>query len=188
MILLLLVLMFHSPQQDRILFVGDSMTAYSNGWQHQFAKQIGCQYTNLSVSGKRTSWMLQTLRSHLQTDSNYKACFIYGGINDGFAHVKTQSAIDNIQSMVDLCNSMGIEPVVIMGYNPCTAMTNLRTANADFHVNRYVQIQDMMSSLQNCKLITIADTITRQDSDDGIHFRASGHRKFSQWVLKHYSK
>jgi hypothetical protein len=26
-------------------------------------------------------------------------------------------------------------------------------------------------------------TITRMDSDDGIHLKSSGHRKFGKWVL-----
>jgi lysophospholipase L1-like esterase len=191
-VLLLIVALMLDPQyekSDRILFVGDSMTAYKGGWQHQFAKKLGYNYDNLSVPGKRTDWMLRTLTEHLKTRSDYKVCVIYGGINDGFAYTKTRSALENVQKMVDLCNAAGIKPIVIIGYDPNKIMVNLPRPmeKLEFHRNRYIEIQKLfLTELKNCKIVPMAQDIERKDSDDGVHFVASGHRKLAEWVYKNY--
>lgn len=178
-------------QQNRILFVGDSMTSYKGGWHHQFAKMLGRDYSNLSVPGKRTDWMKYRLIETLSTYKNFGMCFIYGGINDGFAYVKVESVLKNVQEMVDLCNKHGIEPVVIVGYDPKAVMVDFPKPKdrLDFHRNRYIEIQKLfLTQLKNCKIVPIATTLTRSDSDDGVHFKASGHRKFAEWVYQNYTK
>ena len=178
-------------KQDRILFVGDSMTSYTGGWHHQFAKKLGREYVNVSIPGKRTDWMKFTLIETLRRDHNFKTCVIYGGINDGFAYVRVESVLRNVQEMVDICNQHGIEPVVLVGYDPSKVMVNFTTMkqNLDFHRNRYIQIQQLLSTqLKNCKIVPIAQEISRSDSDDGVHFKASGHKKFAEWVYENYSK
>lgn len=190
-VLLLVVALTLCPQyekSDRILFVGDSMTSYSRGWQHQFAKKLGYSYENLSVPGKRTDWMLRTLTEHLKTKSDYKVCVIYGGINDGFSSVKPESALQNVQKMVDLCNTVGIKPVVIVGYRPDFVMVNTYVkSNEAKYRERYKTIQNLfLSELKNCKIIPLDNVITREDSADGIHLKSSGHIKFAEWVYKNY--
>ena len=189
-VLLLIIALMFDPQYEktnRILFVGDSMTSYRGGWQHQFAKQLGYGYENLSMPGKRTAWMLETFTNHLKTKSDYKICVIYGGINDGFSMVKVESAVQNVQKMVDLCNAAGIKPVVVVGYRPDVVMVNTTIKEEAKCRERYKTIQNLfLTELKNCKIVPIDNTITRQDSDDGVHFKASGHRKFAEWVYKNY--
>jgi lysophospholipase L1-like esterase len=187
----MMFVLFTQTKSDKLLFIGDSMTTYTGGWQHQLSKRLGSQYTNLSVSGRRTLWMRQTLETHLKTNSNYKTCFIYGGINDGFAYVSVESALQNVQTMVDLCNQYGIKPVVIIGYRPDVVMVNTRPAypKLALHRERYMKIQEMFRTrLKGCQIIPMEETITRADTDDGVHFKASGHRKLSEWVYKNYLK
>lgn len=189
--ILALLLTMQEAKQDRILFVGDSMTSYTGGWHHQFAKKLGANYANISIPGKRTDWMRYRLIETLSRDSNFSTCFIYGGINDGFAYVKVESALNNVQEMVDICNKTGIQPVVIVGYDPNKVMVNFtkKKDNLDFHRNRYIEIQRLfMTQLKNCKVIPIAQNISRSDSDDGVHFIASGHKKFSDWIYENYTK
>ena len=187
--ILALLLTMQDAKQDRILFVGDSMTSYTGGWHHQLAKKLGKKYANVSIPGKRTDWMKLRLIDALKIDDNFSTCFIYGGINDGFAYVKVESALKNVQDMVDICNKHGIQPVVVLGYDPSKVMVNFTTNkdNLDFHRKRYIQIQELlMTQLKNCRVIPIANEITRSDSDDGVHFVASGHKKFAEWVYQNY--
>lgn len=189
--ILALLFAMQDTKQDRILFVGDSMTSYTGGWHHQFAKKLGRSYHNVSIPGKRTEWMKLTLTETLKQDPNFKTCVIYGGINDGFAYVKVESALKNVQEMVDICNERGIEPVVLVGYDPNKVMINFTKSKErlEFHRNRYIQIQQLfVTQLKNCKVVPIAQDITRKDSDDGVHFVASGHKKFAQWVYENYTK
>lgn len=190
-IITIILMSFIQSQSDKLLFIGDSMTTYTGGWQHQLSKRLGSQYTNLAVSGRRTLWMKQTLETHLKANSKYNTCFIYGGINDGFAYVSIQSALQNVQAMVDLCNKYGIKPVVIIGYRPDVVMVNTRPAypKLALHRERYIRIQTLFQTqLKGCQIIPMEETIIRADTDDGVHFKASGHRKLSDWVYQNYLK
>jgi lysophospholipase L1-like esterase len=38
--------------------------------------------------------------------------------------------------------------------------------------------------LKWCVIVPMDTTINRNDSDDGVHLRGSGHKKFSKWVVE----
>lgn len=179
---------------DKILFIGDSMTAYRGGWQHQFAKSVGMPYTNLSVSGKRTDWMLQTLKTHVETNGNrnYRFCIIWGGINDGFAYVNVNGVMDNFKSMIAVCKRNGITPIIITGYDPrktIARIKNIPQKDVLRYRDRYLEIQRrIQTELTECIVVPSADPIESRDTDDGVHFIASGHRVFAQWVEQYLSK
>jgi lysophospholipase L1-like esterase len=172
----------------RILFIGDSLTCYTSGWQHQVATHFGKTYTNLSVGGKRLEWMKYRLDEHLKKDSIYSEVYIYGGCNDAFSYVNLQKSVEYTQMMVDSCNRRGIKPIVVIGYDPSrvTLKTVYDGATTKRSVDRYVELQKMMKSLKNCKVIPMDTTVVYKDSGDGIHLGATGHRKFAEWVIKHY--
>jgi lysophospholipase L1-like esterase len=185
-ILALSLVSFTSPQK-RILFVGDSLTSYSNGWQDAVGRAMGVDYDVLARGGKRTSWMLKALEEQLRDDSEYDEVVIYGGINDSFSYVSSSSTIQNLQSMVDLCNRLRIKPIVIVGYNPDRVIHRTMYGGVVTKVcrDRYIVLQNKIrTNLRGCKIIQMEDSINREDSDDGIHLRASGHRKFARWILK----
>jgi lysophospholipase L1-like esterase len=51
--------------------------------------------------------------------------------------------------------------------------------------DRYIKLQKRIQrDIRGCNVIPMDNTIDRTDSDDGIHLKASGHRKFYQWVVK----
>lgn len=174
----------------RVLFVGDSLTCARGGWQDQVCKHFGYQSTNISVGGVRTDYMKNALNNHLKKDSSFSYVFIYGGCNDAFAYVDLQGSVNNIQKMVDSCNRRKIIPVVIVGFNPAqvTTRTVYDEATTKRCVGRYIQFQKLMvhpeTGLKNCKIIPMDTTMVYSDTGDGIHFGASGHRKFSQWVIQ----
>lgn len=175
----------------RVLFIGDSLTCYTGGWQDQVCKHFGFQSVNKSVGGKRTEWMRYSLNDYLKKDSTFTYCFIYGGCNDAYSYVNLQGAVNNIQMMVDSCNRMGIKPIVIVGYDP--SKVSIKTIYDDETTkrcrNRYVEFQRLMihseTGLKNCKIIPKDTTITYSDSGDGIHLGSNGQKKFANWVIKH---
>jgi lysophospholipase L1-like esterase len=186
--LLLSILLFASfpKPKKRILFIGDSLTCYTGGWQHQFAKGLGYDYINISSVGKRTDWMLKTLRQHFYTHPKYDLVVIYGGVNDAFASVSPSKVVYNIQEMVYECESHNIESVVILGYSPDKILKNGPYSESIMvrARNRYSIIQSKLDEeLVACLVIPVDTTINRSDSGDGIHLKASGHRKFAKFML-----
>ena len=189
-IVLLTSLTYKTPPR-RVLYIGDSLTCATGGWQDQVSKHFGYQSLNLSKGGVRTDYMRSTLNTCFKTDSAFTRVFIYGGCNDAFSYVDLQGAVNNIQAMVDSCNRRGIEPIVIVGFNPAqvTTKTVYDSETTKRCVGRYIEFQKLMvkekTGLKNCKIIPMDTTMFYSDTWDGIHFAPSGHKKFSNWVIEH---
>lgn len=144
-------------------------------------------YVNISKGGKRTDWMLNTLRNYLEKGPHHNTLIIYGGINDSFARTNENTTINNIQSMVDLGNLYDMEVIVIVGYDPNKVIKKTVYDDNTTKVcrDRYVKLQKKMQErIRGCEIIPMDTTVTYQDSSDGIHLKSSGHKKFSNWVLK----
>lgn len=187
LISLFLFLYIPSRKDVKILFIGDSLTCYANGWQHTVAKGMGMGYVNISKGGKRTDWMLKTLQNYLENGPHHNTLIIYGGINDSFASTKESTTINNLQTMVNLGNLYEMEVIVIVGYDPNRVIKKTVYNDSTTKVcrNRYTKLQKKMQErLIGCKIIPMDTTVNYSDSGDGIHLKSSGHKKFSNWVLK----
>jgi len=185
-ILCLITMGFTSLPDYKILFVGDSLTAYKGGWQNQYSKMRGADYDNISKGGKRTKWMLQQMKKHKSESYKYNEVVIYGGINDSFSSVSEDETISNIQQMINISKEMGAVPIVIIGYNPNRVIQNtMYSSEVETRCrNRYISLQKrMVKDLKWCVIVPMEPTIWRSDSDDGIHLKASGHKKFGKWVF-----
>lgn len=186
-LVLCLLLSTFKNEPDKILFVGDSLTSYSGGWQHQMSRMLHAKYTNISKGGKRTKWMVNELKKHADNSAGYTKVVIYGGINDSFSSVKEDDTIDNIINMVYIAKEMGAEPIVVVGYNPQKVNVGTIYSNEIETKcrNRYIKLQKrIQKDITMCNVIPMENTIDRSDSDDGIHLKASGHQKFYKWVVK----
>ena len=184
--LLCSILMGFTQSEENILFIGDSLTAYRGGWQHQVARLRHATYDNISKGGKRTKWMLNQLKQYPLDSNKYNEVIIYGGINDSFSSVSEDETIKNIQEMVYIAKKMGALPIVIVGYNPQKVITStIYSDKIETRCrNRYILLQKrLQTELKQCVIIPMEDNISRVNSDDGIHLKASGHKKFAQWVF-----
>ena len=177
---------FAVRREERILFVGDSLTAYNGGWQHQLGRMLQIKYDNISKGGKRTKWMLSQLKQYSHKTDRYTKVIIYGGINDSFSSVREDDTIENIQKMVDIVWTMGAEPIVIVGYNPTMVISETSYPN-DVETkcrNRYISLQKrIVTDITGARIVPMTDKINRTDSGDGIHLLDTGHRKFMNWIL-----
>lgn len=183
----ILMTSFRTPPQ-RALFIGDSLTCYAYGWQHQLATSIGHSYTNLAVGGVRIDYMKRSLDAQLKKDSLYSKVFILGGCNDAFSYVDLKKSLKLTQDMVDSCNRRNIQPIVVIGFNATTVIkkTVYDEAITVRSRTRYAELQKMMQdSLKNCLVVPYDPNFTYEDTADGIHFKASGHKKLADWVFKH---
>jgi lysophospholipase L1-like esterase len=187
LISLFLLLLTPSKKDVKILYIGDSLTCYANGWQHTVAKGMGMGYVNISKGGKRTDWMLKRLENYLENGPHHNTLIIYGGINDSFARTSETTTIKNLQSMVDLGNLYEMEVIVIVGYDPNRVIKKTVYTDNVTKIcrDRYVKLQKKIQErLLGCKIIPMDTTVNYSDSGDGIHLKSSGHRKFADWVLK----
>ncbi len=184
--LCLTMISFKPATYRRILFVGDSLTCYKGGWQSTVAKGMDMKFDNISKGGKRTKWMLSTLESYLDSHEFHSTLIIYGGINDSFAMTSEIETLNNIQTMVDMGNQHDMEVIVIVGYNPEKVIKNTvyDEATTIRCRNRYIRLQKKIQErITGCRIVSMDNTVDRSDSDDGIHLRASGHKKFAKHVL-----
>lgn len=170
---------------EKVLFIGDSLTAYQYGWQEKLTKEKGYRSTNAAVGGKMTSWMIESLYDKLKA-SKYKKVFIYGGVNDIFSDKKAEVPLENIKTMIRMCKQRNVEPIVIAGYDP-SIMTNTwikdKSIEATFR-SEYKRLQDSLMIMSNVKIIPPVKLL-RSDSDDGIHLNSTGQKKFSEWIINH---
>ena len=181
-----------NPKGKKIVFIGDSLTAYYGwGWQSVMAKIYGFIEVNLAVGSKRTDWMLVTLQSYLTTDS-CDAVFIYGGANDAYSAVSNNTALANVQKMVDLCVSKNIKVYVVLGYDPMIVSygrvkpTKYVTTQAGMNLltSKYAQQQILFKSVKNAKIIPVWKNCSKLDASDGLHLSASAQKRFGEYVGK----
>jgi lysophospholipase L1-like esterase len=171
-----------NPKGKKIVFIGDSLTAgYGWGWQSVMAKIYGFIEVNLSKSSKTTGWMLQTLQKYLTTDS-CDAVFIYGGTNDAYSGIPNADAIKNIQAMVNLCRSKYILTYVVIGYDPMKV--SYGRVSSTKATKTYVELQRMMKSVKNAKIIPVWTSCSKLDASDGLHLSASAQKRFGEYVGK----
>jgi lysophospholipase L1-like esterase len=184
---LIAITSFKTPPQ-RMLFIGDSLTCYKYGWQHQVAVAKGNNYLNLAVSGTILSQMKTSLNAQMKKDAVFATAFIYGGCNDGFCYVDLDQSLKYTQMMVDTCNARGIKPVVVIGFD-AEKVIKKTIYNEEITVrsrNRYALLQKKMKEqLKNCLIVPVNPNFYYEDTSDGIHFMGTGHKKMADWVLCH---
>jgi hypothetical protein len=184
--ILTIILLYFIAEPQKVLFIGDSLTAYESGWQSIVSKEKRFDQTNLAKINMKTDWMLQTLTNHLKKNHEYSRIFIYGGVNDIFSGETALHTAQNIQKIVNLCNSYHIEPTVIIGYNGKNLLKNTWVKDKALEEkirNEYALYQEMLLMTHDCKVIT-AVNLVHSDTEDGIHMTMGGHKKLAKHVLK----
>lgn len=189
-----------------VLFVGDSITAIeSNG------KPVTSTYPNIIKSelspkgvkvdvvaqgGKRTDWILSNLTEKLKTNK-YDRIYIYGGINDMFSSVSIESALENIQKMVDLIKRKGAEAYVIIGYDAKTFMDENKLKPTSFVPtkagmvklkNKYIEFQNSIPNAIKGATIVGKFNIPSSMTNDAIHPTSSGQKIIASDLLDNLNK
>jgi hypothetical protein len=108
--------LMESIESESILIIGDSHSLDAGFTYSSLIKQKYDNVKIIAVGGKRTSWMLDQLTQEL-SKNNYDKVVIWGGANDMFSNVSVNSAISNLQKMVDLVKNQNGIPYVIVGFD-----------------------------------------------------------------------
>ena len=182
-----------------VLFVGDSITAIEYKgkpvtWTYPniVKKELAPKNVKVDVvaeGGRRTDWLLTNLTEKLKTNK-YDRVYIYGGINDMFSSTTKQTALQNVQKMVDLIKSKGGEPYVIIGYDAKTFMDENKLVPTSYVPtkagmvklkNRYIDYQNSIAD--TIKGATIVDKfdIPSSMTSDAVHPTPNGQKIAEKW-------
>jgi len=186
-------------KNNNILFIGDSLTdiEYKGRPTGTYPLIIKKDRPDLFIDvnaeeGKTTAWMLSNLPKYL--NKQYNKVFIYGGVNDAFnPSIKLETAVSNIQKMVNLAIANGAKAYVITGYEPngfmdyrkmpVTYYVRSKTAYIPL-IERYKQLQSLIKS--RIKNATIIPKFNLQGlTNDGTHTTGIGQRKIAE-TIKNY--
>ena len=172
-----------SVKGKTVLFIGDSHTSYSNGWQDRLCRRTGMTYLNTAVGGKQTQWMVGEARQKITNYFDY--CFIYGGANDMAGNRSPMKSVKNVQIIVDLCIKAHVKPIVVTGFDPITCIDVRGRDVYRGYPQRYARFQQLL--VDSIKRATVVKThyISRTDCGDFLcHMAASGHRKMADSIIK----
>lgn len=117
-------------------------------------------------------------------DSSFSYCFIYGGGNDIAAGIPNSKILNNFRAMINHCQRLRIEPVVITGSDPFKVIS-IQTPFWKKYCQQKSELQQMLiDSLPGVKVIDSRGVVTKQDCADFLcHMKASGQRKVAELVL-----
>ena len=193
-----------NPKGKKILFVGDSHTAFTKqpirinetqinaeGWQSYLARIYGFKEINISVGGQASTYLMGKFLTYLKNNPKPDVAFFYVGANDAFSGVANTKVIKNIQFMIHTCNKKGITPVVITGYNSRKIIVNNRRFKPfgtntqkglwDMGEKRYQQ-QLMFSQLTNAIVVPMWENVLPSDAADGLHLGVAKQQQFAKFI------
>lgn len=131
-----------NPKGKRVAVIGDSHSSlYGNGWQDTLSSKYNFELQNLSMVGKSTPWMVETLKKFYKDGKKADIVFIYGGANDAMGNTPINTMLTNIQTMVDLVRVNGGKPVVIAGFDYIKAVKPRVASGYDLGIDKYKSFQ-----------------------------------------------
>lgn len=176
-----------NPKGKRVAVIGDSHSAGMGwGWQDTLSWRYGFKLENLSVGGKSTPWMVETLKKFYMDGKTADIVFIYGGANDAFSSLKQEDTIKNIQAMVDMVRDNGGKAIVISGFNYDKAVKPNVGDNYDAGILKYMKLQDELpKKIENAVVVPRWDDVTSKSvGGDGFHLPKSSQTLFADYIAK----
>lgn len=189
-------LLIETTDVGSILIVGDSHTV--DGF-NRYSSLIKNNYSNVdivAIGGKRTDWMKGELKKALE-QKKYDKVFIYGGNNDMFSNVTKDSALSNVQDMVNMVNSQGGKAYVISGFDTESMIDGNYTkptydksgnvlATPEVLKNmreRYIDFQKSLSKITSAEVIpTLKLDKSGNVSGDNVHYTNSAHKSMYDYI------
>lgn len=185
-----------NPNGKTFAFMGDSYTSWAKyGWQSILSQNYGINEINLAKGGMQTSWMLSKTKDYL-ANSKPDYYVILGGANDAYSPQTIETALGNIQKMIDLANEKGVKPIVVVGYNARKVQVgNTKQKPTSEQLRRgvtqevlwgmgekYYQMQLRMKDLKNAIIVPMWDEATQNDVTDGLHMTANAHKGLANYI------
>jgi hypothetical protein len=177
-----------------VMFVGDSLSSGPGyTWNYLLEKSHpDWDVTHVTKKGVKTSWMLQNFKTKLN-EKKYDKVFIWGGTNDAFGQVSLDSAVSNIQSMVDAVVNQGGQAYVFIGYDAKSVMTDESLKTTIYcdkpcmlrGRDRTIELQEkVVNGIKNAIMVP-AVVGSPSWTSDGVHVNGSAHKLFKDQVEKY---
>ena len=168
-----------APDEDRVVFMGDSITA---GWKLDQSFP-GKPYINRGISGQTTPQMLVRFRQDV-IDLKPKVVVIFGGTNDiagNTGPMTIEETEGNIASMSDLAKANGIRVVLCSvlpaldywwapGHDPAPKIAILNAWIRGFAIARHYVYVDFYSAMKDAQ-----GGLPKNLSRDGVHPLPAGY-------------
>lgn len=176
-----------NPKGKRVAVIGDSHSALNGGgWQDELSWKYGFELTNLSVAGKSTPWMVETLDNFYKGKKQADIVFIYGGANDSFSNYSIPTIVGNIQKMVDMVKTNGGRPIVISGFNYEKAVKPKVAESYNVGIDKYMKLQDaLVKDIKGAVVVPRwEDVDSKTTGGDGFHLPSSSQKRFAEYIAK----
>lgn len=171
-----------SVKGKKAIFIGDSHTSnYDWGWQVILCKKTGLIPNNTAIIGKHLPWMVNV--ANMGVTNNFDFCFIYGGANDIHGNRNPYSTVKDVQRIVDICNSRGVKPFVLTGFNAEECVRPIH--GQEFYPKAYSEYQKILiDSIKNSTIIDIRVIVKNDCGDWMCHMNPSGHKKIAEAIIQ----
>lgn len=176
-----------NPKGKRVAVIGDSHSSlYGNGWQDTLSSKYNFELQNLSMVGKSTPWMVDTLKKFYKDGKKADIVFIYGGANDAMGNTPINTMLTNIQTMVDLVRVNGGKPVVIAGFDYIKAVKPRVASGYDLGIDKYKSFQLALPPfITNAVVVPVWEDVNdKSTGGDGFHLPKSEQTRFADYVAK----
>lgn len=176
-----------NPKGKRVAVIGDSHSAGKGwGWQDTLSWKYNFELNNLSVGGKSTPWMVETLKKFYGDKNQADIVFIYGGANDSFSNLSQDTTLKNIQTMVDLVKDNGGKAIVISGFNYDKAVKPNVASTYDSGIAKYMDLQKQIpEKIKGAVIVPRWEAVTSKSvGGDGFHLPKSSQDLFANYVAK----
>lgn len=163
----------------RILFIGSSSTAATNGYVDQLkAMWPEIEVTKVAQVGATTTWMVENAMGEISS-AKYDAVVIFGGLNDIYATGNVQQAKDNLSAMYDATNAAKsiLVAITVQPTNNYSAY-NATRGEQTIDLNNWIWAQsrpDWTIDLYHLLLNENGLVKTYLYEPDGLHLNADGH-------------
>lgn len=184
----------HSPDENRIVFMGNSIT---EGWSHHQPEFfIGKPYINRGIGGQTTPQMLLRFRQDV-IDLNPKVVVILAGTNDiagNTGPITLEEILANIKSMAELAIANNIKVVLSSvlpafdypwrpGLEPNIKIPMLNDMIATYAVENNMVYLDYFSAMADDK-----NGLKKSLGSDGVHPNKEGYEVMAPLVEKAIEK
>lgn len=160
------------------LFVGDSLTAYTQSYADQLRSVCPqFNYKKAAKSGEKTDWMLTQLTAALAS-SKPDVVVIWGGVNDIYARNSIVAAKQNLQAMYDLAKRSGAK-VVALTVIPTRTYKNAtdKTVSLTNELNSWIKGNLTLDGMADAnKAVNNGNDGTRSEflQSDTLHLTSAG--------------
>lgn len=161
--------------KNSFLFLGNSITAYSNGYVEMMKEKCpNSRIKKISKVGAKSDWILNEYKKELDTGAQYDVVNILIGINDIYARQSIEKTKQNIQEILNLAKQNKSKVVFI---TPPTLKYYSKTK--PIHLQLAKDLQTWVSKNKGIKYvvdITKDTDNTALFSKDLLHLNNSGHK------------